>query len=192
MRGAGMAEALLLRAEGLCLRTGSAPFDAELRPGEIIGLAGLDGHGQDIFLEVAAGLRRPAAGRVVVEGKGTVHGLEDLRHAASLGIAYLPRDRRTTGIFPTLSVLDNFAIASIGRDVRAFLIDRRARRRRYQAFADRLSIRLICQPCSNKVAITTHNVMSKEPETTTREGHHHSAASAGPPNIITINSVRRE
>ena len=39
-----------------------------------------------------------------------------MRSAVAAGIAYLPRDRRATGIFPTQSVLDNFAISSVGRD----------------------------------------------------------------------------
>jgi ABC-type sugar transport system ATPase subunit len=58
-----------------------------------------------------------------------------------MGIAYLPRDRRAKGIFPSLSVLDNFAIASPGRDtVAGLLISAGRRRTRYEAYRERLAI----------------------------------------------------
>ena len=53
---------------------------------------------------------------------------------------HLPRERRTMGIFPNLSVLDNFGIASLARDLRGGLLSMRGRRRRYEPFRDRLSI----------------------------------------------------
>jgi ribose transport system ATP-binding protein len=126
-----------LTAEGVVLREGAAPIDETVRPGEIVGLAGLDGHGQQNFLEVMAGLTTPVRGRVVAEEGRPLAGFHD---AVKRGIAYLPRDRRTTGIFPTLSILDNFAIASIERDCRSWFIGRRARRDRYEVWQKRLGI----------------------------------------------------
>ena len=59
---------------------------------------------------------------------------------SATGVAYLPRDRRATGIFPALSILDNFSIATLGRDVRGVLISNRSRRERYQRFHKQLGI----------------------------------------------------
>lgn len=129
-----------LAAKGIVLATGAAPFDEEVRQGEIVGLAGLDGHGQEAFIEVLAGLRAPVAGAVSVPRSGGDRRVTSFRRGVAAGIAYLPRDRRATGIFPTLSIVDNFAIASIGRDTRFGLISTRARQRRYDYYRDKLSI----------------------------------------------------
>jgi ribose transport system ATP-binding protein len=129
-----------LRAAGLALGPGKAPFSETVRAGEIVGLSGLDGHGQERFLETLAGLARPANGEVLVGRAGSATRVEGFRQAVREGIAYLPRDRRATGIFPALSILDNFSIATLGRDVRGGLISNRSRRERYRKFHARLSI----------------------------------------------------
>src|SRR5882724_6961736 len=107
-------EQMRLAARGLRLRPSAAAFDDDVHAGEIVGLAGLEGHGQEEFLETLAGLRHPLAGEVRA-GAAAIRGVaQAVRH----GVAYLPRDRRTTGIFPTLSVIDNFAVATPERDTR--------------------------------------------------------------------------
>jgi ribose transport system ATP-binding protein len=111
-----------------------------VRAGEIVGLSGLDGHGQERFLETLAGLQRPGSGEVVVGDGGPGVRIEGFRQAVREGVAYLPRDRRATGIFPALSILDNFSIATLRRDVRAGLISNRSRRERYQRFHKALAI----------------------------------------------------
>ncbi|HMN85576.1 MAG TPA: ATP-binding cassette domain-containing protein [Bauldia sp.] len=129
-----------LTASRLALAPGKAAFSETIRPGEIVGLSGLDGHGQERFLETLAGLQMPAAGEVAVSDGAGATRIEGFRHAVRQRIAYLPRDRRATGIFPALSILDNFAIATVGRDVRGGLISRRARLGRYEKFHRQLGI----------------------------------------------------
>ncbi len=130
-----------LLLEDVALAPALAGHRDVLRGGEIVGLAGLDGHGQEAFLETLAGLRRPVSGRVVLigPGGGAVPVL-GYRQAARNGIAYLARDRRSNGIFPTLSVLDNFAVASFRRDTRFGFISARRRAARYALWQARLSI----------------------------------------------------
>lgn len=135
-----MADTITLQARGLALRPGAAPFDEVVGAGEIVGLAGLDGHGQQTFLKMLAGLAAPAAGDILVERDGKAERIASFRRAVSRGVAYLPRDRRATGIFPTLSVLDNFAIATVGRDAPVGLIGSGRRRSRYEHYRERLSI----------------------------------------------------
>ena len=129
-----------LRVADLALASGKAAFNAAIRSGEIVGLSGLDGHGQERFLEILAGLAQPASGRIAIAGTGADTGIESFRQAVRQGIAYLPRDRRATGIFPPLSILDNFSIATMGRDVRGGLISNRNRRERYARFHKQLAI----------------------------------------------------
>lgn len=111
-----------------------------MRAGEIVGLAGLEGHGQETFLEALAGLRPLAGGELAFVRGGVKHRIADFRGAVANRVAYLPRDRRTSGVFPNLSVLDNFAISSLARDMRARLISFAARRARFEAYRERLSI----------------------------------------------------
>ncbi len=129
-----------LRVADLSLAPGKAAFSEAVMAGEIVGLSGLDGHGQERFLEILAGLATPGDGEVIVGDGRTRTRVEGFRHAVRNGIAYLPRDRRATGIFPSLSILDNFSIATIGRDVRAGFISNRSRQARYETFHKQLSI----------------------------------------------------
>ncbi len=135
-----MAEAVSLQARSVSLKSGRAAIAETVRAGEIIGLAGLDGHGQEAFLKAMAGLEAPANGEIVLEVEGRSRPITSLAKAASAGIAYLPRDRRSTGIFPTQSILDNFAISTVGRDMRFGLISKAERRKRYEAYREKLSI----------------------------------------------------
>jgi ribose transport system ATP-binding protein len=135
-----MAEAVSLQARNVSLKSGRAAIAETIRAGEIIGLAGLDGHGQEAFLKAMAGLEAPANGEIVLEAEGRSRPITSLAKAASAGIAYLPRDRRSTGIFPTQSILDNFAISTVGRDMRFGLISKAERRKRYEAYREKLSI----------------------------------------------------
>jgi len=135
-----MAETRSLAARDLVIAPGASPITQEIAAGEIVGLAGLDGHGQERFLKMLAGLEAPQSGEVVLERSGGRQKIAGFRKAVAGGIAYLPRDRRSTGIFPPQSVLDNFAISTVGRDTRFGLIRPEQRRRRYEAFRQKLSI----------------------------------------------------
>jgi ribose transport system ATP-binding protein len=126
----------LIEARGVVLRRGVNPLDETIATGSIVGIAGLDGHGQEVFLRALAGLHRPISGEVRLEGSA----ITGFRQAVARGVAYLPRDRRSTGIFPALSVLDNFAISTLGRDLKGGLINARERRTRFASYVERLSI----------------------------------------------------
>ncbi|HXE15887.1 MAG TPA: sugar ABC transporter ATP-binding protein [Stellaceae bacterium] len=103
--------ATVIAAKGVALLPGAATFDLDVRAGEIVGIAGLEGHGQVAFVESVAGLRRPAHGAIETD-QGVVGSFAG---AARAGIAYLPRERKTQGIFAPLSVLDNLTISALSR-----------------------------------------------------------------------------
>jgi ribose transport system ATP-binding protein len=129
-----------LHIDGVGLKPGRTRTSQTIAGGEIVGLAGLDGHGQETFLKMLAGLVTPSAGEVLIETPAGRTPVTGFRKAVASGIAYLPRDRRATGIFPTQSVLDNFAISTVGKDARMGLISKADRRRRYEVFREKLSI----------------------------------------------------
>jgi ribose transport system ATP-binding protein len=130
----------LLHGRGIRLYPGKPSFDATIFRGEIVGLAGLEGHGQEKFLLTLCGLSTLTEGLVEVSlSDGKTVSIKNLSTAAKAGVAYLPRDRKQ-GIFPALSVLDNFRIATLSDGVRLGILDHRVHRSRLAQFRERLSI----------------------------------------------------
>jgi len=114
----------VVAAKGIALSPSAVSFDLSVRAGEIVGIAGLEGHGQVAFVEAIAGLRRPSRGLIETD-RGPV---TSFGNAARAGIAYLPRERKTEGIFAPLSVLDNLTISALNRYSRAGLLAEARRR----------------------------------------------------------------
>ena len=130
----------VLRVRDLTLRPGGAPVSFELRAGEVVGLAGLEGHGQDEFLRAL--WEGDPGGRVLrVSGTGQAP-IRSARHAAGLGIGYVPRDRRSESLFAPLSILENFGAVTSGDDRRFGLLSQAARRARLSRYAARLGVRM--------------------------------------------------
>jgi ABC-type sugar transport system ATPase subunit len=127
--------------DSLVLREGAKPFDAKVHAGEVVGLGGLEGHGQEAFLQTLAGIRRPIAGGVSAIQEGATREIANANDAAAVGVAYVPRDRKAEGIFAPLSVLDNFVMPSISSDSRWGLLSLKGMIRRYQTFAQAFAIK---------------------------------------------------
>jgi simple sugar transport system ATP-binding protein len=68
----------------------------EVREGEIVGIAGVDGNGQSELIEVLSGLRRPVAGSVRLAGRD-VTGV-GAREILDLGMGHVPEDRHRRGL----------------------------------------------------------------------------------------------
>jgi len=89
----------------------------QLRAGEMVGLAGLEGHGQDAFLQ-------------------------SLAFAGGPEVAYVPRERRAESLFESKSVRENFGIATLQRDTSRGLLSTKRTRSRLSEYVDRLKIKL--------------------------------------------------
>jgi ABC-type uncharacterized transport system ATPase subunit len=79
-----------------------------IREGEIFGIAGVSGNGQQELAEVLAGLRKPAAGKVILDGK-------DITHSSNLerwqrGVGYIPSERLDVGSIGEFSLVENTAM----------------------------------------------------------------------------------
>jgi ABC-type uncharacterized transport system ATPase subunit len=109
---------LALTLEGVAAsggRVGLRPCDITIRKGEIVGIAGLEGSGQEIFLRVAAGLKKPDQGRIQIEGKDMTR--EDHHAFRSEGVTFLPAARLEEGLMPGLTITEHFALG-FGRGIR--------------------------------------------------------------------------
>lgn len=100
-----------MKARGLVFWPGATPFDFDLRRGEIVGVAGLDGQGQDAFVRVLAGVAPAERGMVqVADRDGTWSFVRTLREAVRGRIAYVSGDRKREGIFASLSIFENMVM----------------------------------------------------------------------------------
>jgi galactofuranose transport system ATP-binding protein len=103
------ADTPLLRAENLG-RTGAiAPFDLELHPGEVVGVAGLLGSGRTELARLLFGADHADSGRVFLDGKHIK--LRTPRAAIAKGIAFTSEDRKAEGMVADLTVRDNLILA---------------------------------------------------------------------------------
>jgi ABC-type sugar transport system ATPase subunit len=131
----------VIGARGVSLRHDYPPIDASILAGELVGVAGLEGHGQERFLQVLAGAR-PASGTVSVTLDDRLAVITSRRRARSLGVAYVPRDRQSAGVFDSLSICDNFAMSTVAEDRRRGVLRRTATRRRLAEYVESLKIKL--------------------------------------------------
>lgn len=129
---------VLLRTEALKLHPTAEPIDIALRAGELIGLAGLEGHGADAFLQALRGAHS-GQGRVLT---GSGDRLTSPAQAVAAGVVYVPRDRRRESLFPTLPVLENFSLPTLRLDRNWGLVRWRATRTRLSRYAEQLAVRL--------------------------------------------------
>ncbi len=77
----------------------------DLREGEILGIAGVEGNGQSELMEVLAGTRRATGGRVLLGDKDVT--TLDAKTERDAGIAFIPEDRRGTGLVLSFSIAEN-------------------------------------------------------------------------------------
>ena len=87
--------------------------DLEVRSGEILGIAGVAGNGQDELVEALVGLRKPSAGRVTLDGKDVTG--KGPRHMNEAGVAFVPADRHRFGLVLAFDVADNLVLTSYYR-----------------------------------------------------------------------------
>ncbi|MHB1930087.1 MAG: ABC transporter ATP-binding protein [Acidimicrobiales bacterium] len=82
--------------------------DLEVRAGEIVALAGVQGNGQSELAEVLLGLRPAGGGRILLDGRDLTHAAP--REALHAGLAYVPEDRQEEGLVLDMSIADNLVL----------------------------------------------------------------------------------
>ena len=103
-----------LKVEGLTseyAKLNDVSFTA--RKGEILGIAGLDGSGRTELLENLFGISARRSGKITLSGKEAKN--RNARESIRNGFALLTEERRATGIFGILDILENTSISSLDR-----------------------------------------------------------------------------
>jgi len=113
-------QAAVLEARGL--RAGAALRDVslEVRRGEVLGVAALEGQGQQELFDCLAGVRHPDGGEILVEGR--VRSFRDPQDAIRQGVVLIPADR-AQALLRLRSVQENVALPMVNRPSRWGLIN---------------------------------------------------------------------
>ena len=123
----------VLRVKDLCspLPKSFQDVSFHLHRGEILGIGGLVGAQRTELVEAIFGLREIASG--IIEKNGKAFHVKNVRDAKAAKIALLTEERRATGVFGSLSVLDNTVIASQQKYARHGVLQEK---KRYQAASE--------------------------------------------------------
>ena len=131
---------VVLETRGLTVGSSLVDAGIKLQKGEILGVAGLAGHGHlELFLALY-GIARPSKGEILVDGRLTAINHPKDAVAAGIGISLVPEDRKTEGLFLRLSVRLNLAIPSLGSFARFGWINNGALGREVALAADRVNV----------------------------------------------------
>jgi rhamnose transport system ATP-binding protein len=110
-----------------------------VRPGEIVGLAGLVGAGRSELVMALSGASRVTSGRVTLDGQAV-----DLRtpaQALSRGVVLIPEARKEQAVVPLRSVAENATLASLRGFSRVGVVDRKRERAAARDALDRTQVR---------------------------------------------------
>jgi len=111
--------AQVLKVQGLSVRNSRKlpalkNFDLEVRAGEIVGVAGVEGNGQTELVEALTGLRAAEAGTILVNGQDLT--TASVRQRIEAKIAHIPEDRQKRGLVLDYTLAENFVLQNHGSE----------------------------------------------------------------------------
>jgi len=107
----------VLLVQNLCARNSRKlpavkSLSLEVRAGEIVGLAGVEGNGQTEFVEALTGLRAVDSGQILVDGKDIT--AASVRERIDSKVGHIPEDRQKRGLVLDYNLAENFVIENHG------------------------------------------------------------------------------
>ncbi len=112
------------------------PVSLDVKSGEVIGIAGMEGSGQDTFLRLCCGMRAPMKGTVAITGSDLTG--KHYREFLNAEVKYLPAGRLEEGLIEGLTITEHFVLT--GQDT-SFVIDWGAARQRAEELIDKYAIK---------------------------------------------------
>ncbi|MGG7214546.1 ABC transporter ATP-binding protein [Clostridium nigeriense] len=103
----------VLKIENLCVKNnkkvlGLKNFNLEVKKGEIVGIAGVEGNGQTELVEAITGIKHIEEGKIFFNGKDITK--DSIRKRIDEGIAHIPEDRHKRGLILDYNLEDNLAL----------------------------------------------------------------------------------
>jgi ribose transport system ATP-binding protein len=138
-RGAVPAGEPLLEVDDLGLRGTFHGISFTVRPGEVVGLAGLVGSGRSEILETVCGARRATSGTVRVGGRRLRPG--DVASAVAAGVGLAPEERKSQGLLLGEPIYRNISLSSLARFSRAGFVATGAERQAAREQVTALDVR---------------------------------------------------
>ncbi|MYF06319.1 MAG: sugar ABC transporter ATP-binding protein [Rhodospirillaceae bacterium] len=139
-----LSDEIVMRGEGLRIWEDGDRFAFDLKRGEILGVAGLDGQGQNEFVRALAGVELALEGLPEARSEaGEFVEVADLEDAEACRIYYVSGDRKHEGIFPNLSIFENLLFPLYRKSTQKVgIIDWNDLASVFSWFVDRLSIKI--------------------------------------------------
>lgn len=112
-----VSEKVILSVEGLTVKNDKGleavkNVSLTIHAGEIMGIAGVAGNGQKELTEAIAGLRKTEQGTIQVNGEDVTH--LSIRKHIDKGVAFIPEDRLSMGLVPSLDLTENIILKHFG------------------------------------------------------------------------------
>lgn len=123
-------------------------LNLEVRRGEILGIAGIDGNGQTELVECITGLRRTTGGSVTVNGVEVAN--KSPRFGFEHGVSSIPADRQKHGLVLEFSVADNMILQNFAEEPYS-----------HHGFLDQAAIRKFTEEAVDKFDIRPHDCVTK-------------------------------
>ena len=104
---------VVLKMDNLCVKNnkkvlGLKNFSLEVRAGEIVGIAGVEGNGQTEIVEALTGMRPVESGTIMFKNKDITK--ESIRQRIDEGMAHIPEDRHKRGLILDYTMEDNMVL----------------------------------------------------------------------------------
>src|SRR5262249_38815135 len=138
---------VVLSARNLTLEGHFRQITFDLRAGEILGVAGLVGSGRSKLAEVIFGVTPATSGQLLVDGREVA--ISSPQVALSLGLSFLTEDRRETGCFLPLDIMENLAVSILTRSFARF------------GFVRQTAVHQACEAMSHQLRVKTPDLRER-------------------------------
>lgn len=129
-----------LEAKGLSFEHFLKDVSFTLNYGEVVGLGGLAGQGQNSLMMTLAGCVKPQKGQLILDGKRVSFANPGV--AMKQGVVLLPEERATEGLVLEMSIADNLLLPSISRVTKAGFIDQKKSQKILNDAVNNLAIKI--------------------------------------------------
>lgn len=138
-----------IEARGVRVEGTVSDFDLALKPGEVHGIAALQGMGQRELFEALFGATYIDDGQILIDGKPVTLTCTADSLKAGVSTSFLPEDRKTEGLFLRLPGGENVSLPVIGRYARFGLIDRKSEQAAIRTSLAQMEVnsRALYKPC---------------------------------------------